>query len=123
MNGRDETLSALQVVVALFQKLNEQGISYCHWKSTYRLPQALSGHTDVDILVGRSHGKHFREIVYQSDFKLVLSDPQRQLPAVEDYLGFDTLSGGLVHLHVHYRLVLGEQHVKNYLIHLEKSYL
>lgn len=123
VNGRDETLSALQVVVALFQKLNEQGISYCHWKSTYRLPQALSGQTDLDILVDRSYGRRFREILYQCDFKPVLSGPQRQLPAVEDYLGFDTLTGGLVHLHVHYRLVLGEQHVKNYCIPLEKSYL
>jgi thymidylate kinase len=123
MNGRDETFSALQVVVALFQKLNEQGVSYCHWKSTYRLPQALGGQTDLDILVGRGHGQQFREIVYHCGLKPVLSDPRRQFPAIEDYLGFDTLTGGLVHLHVHYRLVLGEQRVKNYCIPLENSFL
>jgi thymidylate kinase len=42
---------------------------------------------------------------------------------MEDYLGYDRESGLLVHLHVHYQLILGETFVKNYRLPLERSFL
>jgi thymidylate kinase len=113
----------LQAVAGLFEKFNEQGIRYCHWKSTHGIPYAMSGQTDLDILVDRSHSQRFKEILYQLDFKPFVSDPRRQFPAIEDYLGFDQTTGHLIHLHIHYRLVLGEQYVKNYYLPLEQSFL
>jgi thymidylate kinase len=123
MKPSDTPLIPLQAVVGLFEKLNEQGIRYCHWKSTHGIPYALNGRTDLDLLIDRSHGQCFKEILYQLDFKPFVSDPRRQFPAIEDYLGFDQATGSLIHLHLHYRLVLGEQYVKNYYLPLEKSFL
>lgn len=113
----------LTLLVALFHALNEQAIRYCHWKSNLNLDQSMRGLTDLDLLVDRSHVLHFRKVLVQHDFKSVQSPPRKQYPAMEDYLGFDRESGRLIHLHVHYQLILGEQYVKNYHLPLEKAFL
>lgn len=107
----------------LFDRLNEQGIEYCHWKSNRNLDRALSGLTDLDLLVERSQSQHFKEILHQCGCKPIVSPPGKQYPAIEDYLGYDTDSGRLFHLHVHYQLILGEQFVKNYRLPLERKFL
>ena len=38
---------------------------------------------------------------------------------MEDYLGFDYPTGKLIHLHVHYSLILGQKYIKNHLLPLE----
>lgn len=113
----------LGLLVSLFQALNEQGIRYCHWKSNLNLDRSLRGQTDLDLLVDRSHGLRFREVLLGYDFKPVQSPCHKQYPAMEDYLGFDRDSGELIHLHVHFQLVLGEQFVKNYRLPLEQAFL
>jgi thymidylate kinase len=118
-----EGAAPLQVLARLFERLNEHGIRYCHWKSTHALPKAMSGRTDLDLLVDRDDSGHFKSILHQLDYKPFLSHPHRQFPAIEDYLGFDAQTGRIVHLHIHYRLVLGEQFVKNYYLPLERTYL
>jgi thymidylate kinase len=123
MSIDQQTFTALPIVVLLFQELNDQAIRYCHWKSTHSLPRAMSGKTDLDLLIERGDSRRFKGLLYQLDFKPFVSDPSRQFPAIEDYLGFDEQTGGLVHLHIHYRLVLGEQYVKNYYLPLEQPFL
>jgi hypothetical protein len=110
-------------VVDLFQSLTEQRIGYCHWKSNWHLERSLRGLADLDLLVERGDSSRFRELLCQHDFKLALSPPLKQYPAMEDYLGYDRESGLLVHLHVHYQLILGERSVKNYRLPLEQSFL
>lgn len=114
---------ALQAVIDLFDHLNAEGIRYCHWKSNCRLALALAGRTDLDLLIDRADSRRFKEILYQHDFKPFVSSPRRQFPAIEDYLGFDRETGRLIHLHIHYRLILGEEYVKNYYLPLERSFL
>lgn len=114
---------ALPVVATLFAQLNDAGIRYCHWKSTHGLARAMRGDTDLDLLVDRVDSQRFKDLLYRFDFKPFLSHPSRQFPAIEDYLGFDAQTGELVHLHIHYRLVLGEQYAKNYYLPLEQAFL
>ena len=121
--NRAEGDGPLTLLVALFQALNEQAIRYCHWKSNLALDRSMRGLTDLDLLVDRSHGLRFREVLVQHDFKSVQSPRRKQYPAMEDYLGFDRESGRLIHLHVHYQLILGEQYVKNYHLPLEQVFL
>jgi len=104
----------LDLLINFFTQLNTESIRYCHWKSTCRLADGLAGNTDLDLLLDRTQSQQLRQILAHLDFKPVLSAPHRQFPAIEDYLGMDRASGRLAHLHVHYRLVLGEQYVKNY---------
>jgi thymidylate kinase len=113
----------LGLIVRLFEALNDQEISYCHWKSNWHLDRSLRGLTDLDLLVERSESLRFRELLCQHGYKLMVSPPLKQYPAMEDYLGYDRESGLLVHLHVHYQLILGEQSVKNCRLPLERGFL
>jgi thymidylate kinase len=119
MTNNDQRLEPLELVNDLFKVLNERGIRYCHWKSTFGLSKGMSGETDLDLLVARSHQRLFVEILLEHNFKPFNPDPSRQYSGIVDYLGFDEESGKLVHLHVHYHLVLGEQYIKNYQLPLE----
>jgi thymidylate kinase len=118
-----ENSFSLEALAKLFQALHQQGVRYCHWKSNLRLEQALSGQTDLDLLVDRKHSQLFRRILTEYNIKPIVSAPGKHYPAIENYLGFDPASGKLFHLHVHYQLVLGEQFVKNYRLPLETYFL
>ncbi len=120
---KTEQTAELEILSQLFQGLNAQAVRYCHWKSTHNLDKALRGGTDLDLLVDRADATRFREMLLGWGFKPFVSAPRRQYPAVEDYIGFDPQIGALVHLHVHYRLVLGDQYTKNYVLPLEHIFL
>ena len=83
----------------------------------------MRGETDLDLLVDREHSVTFRQILQEHHIKPFHPAPGRHFPAVENYLGFDDVTGRLFHLHVHYQLVLGEQFVKNYRLPLEDHFL
>ncbi len=114
---------ALATVMALFAALNREGIRYCHWKSNLRLARGLSGGTDLDILVDPDDAARFQAHLGPLRIRRMLAPPGKRYPGIEDYLGFDPAGGALFHLHVHYRLVLGEQFVKNYQLPLEERFL
>lgn len=113
----------LHMLTEFFRCAYEQEIPYCYWKSTHALERALGGKTDLDLLVDRRYAQPFRQLLSQFDFQTLRSPAHRQFPALEDYLGFDALTGNLAHLHVHYRLVLGQEFVKNYSLPLERAFL
>lgn len=119
----EEAMPGVQAIQELFQTLNESAVRYCHWKSNLRLLSGLYGRTDLDLLVDPANSQTFRQILAEHDIKRMLAPPGKRYPGLEDYLGMDQNSGRLFHLHVHYRLVLGEQFVKNYGLPLEQVFL
>ncbi len=110
-------------VTGVFQALNRHGVRYCHWKSNLRLEHGLRGQTDLDLLVDPAHSQILKQVFDEHNVKPILTAPGKAYPAIENYLGFDSASGKLFHLHVHYQLVLGEQFVKNYRLPLEARFL
>ena len=116
-------MEPLTILSELFQQLNAAGIRYCFWKSTHGLDDALRGEGDLDLLVDRMDATRLRAMILDRDFKPFVSAPQRQFPAVEDYLGFDRRAGRIVHLHLHYRVIIGGHYTKNYVLPLEASFL
>jgi thymidylate kinase len=117
------TGGALETTAALFAELNEEGIRYCHWKSNLRLARGLLGKTDLDLLIDPADAERFQRQLRHFDIRRVLAPPGKRYPSIEDYLGFDRATGVMFHLHVHYRLVLGQQFVKNYSLPLEQRFL
>lgn len=113
----------LTTVRALFDALNRAAIRYCHWKSNVRLIDAINGRTDLDLLVDPTQERQFRRILARHHVVRVLAPVGKRYPRLEDYLGYDAESGLQFHLHVHYRLILGEQFVKNYELPLERPFL
>ena len=60
-------------------------------------------------------------ILAELEFKRFSAVPSRAYPGIEDYLGMDRATGTLVHLHVHYRLTLGERYIKGYRLPWEEE--
>lgn len=113
----------LLAVKKLFETLHRRGILYCHWKSNLRLPAAIEGKTDLDLLIDSRQQQAFKQILCDRGIKRIMAAPGKKYSGLEDYLGLDTESGRQFHLHIHYQLVLGEQFVKNYHIPLETEFL
>ena len=113
----------LRVCQRLFQQLNQEGLRSCHWKSNEHLLEALAGETDLDLLVAPEECNRFGRILDALDFKRICSPVEKRYPGLEDHLGFDEETGALVHLHVHYALILGQQHRKNHRLPIESAVL
>jgi hypothetical protein len=112
-------LDLLEIVRSLFTALNAAGISYLHWKSNEHLPAALRGETDLDLLVDPEDRARFEQVLREHRFVRMLPPKARAIPGLDSHLGFDRATGALVHLDVHYRLILGEQLIKNHHLPLE----
>lgn len=104
----------LRLTADVLAALRERGIGVVHWKSNEHLPAALLGDTDLDLLVDPDDQERFVDVVSDLGFLPLEPPRERRLPGLESYLGFDEMSGKLVHLDVHYRIVLGEQLIKNH---------
>lgn len=110
----------LALVSELFEALADDDISYVHWKSNEHLAASLTGDTDFDLLVDRDQRSRFESVLEGLGFVPLLPQRGRVVPGVEGWLGFDADRGTLVHLDVHYDLVLGERLVKNHHLPLER---
>lgn len=120
---RADVVTPLPLIADLLAALHRRGVRYCHWKSTPSIGVALQGRTDLDLLVDRRHGSEFATTIRQVGFKPFISSAARRFPGVEDHIGHDEGSGRLVHLHVYFQLILGEEHVKNHRLPLEQAFL
>lgn len=113
----------LDLVERLCMTLRTTGVRYCHWKSNEALDRSMSGDNDLDLLVARSHQQSFVEVLARLGFKAAYLPDAREIPAVRHYYGLDEDSGRLVHVHAHFRLVLGDDTTKNYWLPIEEAYL
>ena len=107
----------------LVENLNNKGLRYCHWKSNLSLTQALSGKTDVDLLIDRTDADLFRGIMGQLCFRPAIAKEVSSFPSVEHYFALDEESGELVHVHAYFRVITGESLVKNYRLPVEAMLL
>jgi thymidylate kinase len=126
-SGADTTEGAgvqpLELVEQLCAHLADRGVQYCHWKSNEALAKTLTGENDLDLLVARSDQGRFLEVLAQLGFKAATLPAPREVPAVGHYYGLDRPTGRLVHVHAHFRLVLGDDTTKNFWLPIEKPYL
>jgi len=118
-----DVATELGVLRGLFKRFDTDAIRYCHWKSNQHLHASLVGKTDVDILVDRRAIVPLTRILGETNFKRFVVNPGRGYPGIEDYVGFDTATGTLTHLHVHYQLTLGEKFLKGHRLPWEELFL
>jgi thymidylate kinase len=111
------------LVAALSLALESDGISYCHWKSNAAIDRSLSAENDLDLLVERDQIPEFRRLLDNLGFIPVLIQRAPQVVDTEDFFGFDAETDRFVHVHAHYRLVLGHDRTKNYRVPIEQAYL
>lgn len=112
----------LRKIDLFFSCLNNNNVNYCHWKSNTDLARTLCGKSDIDLLVDRHDRTVLASIIQKFDMVKAVAPLRKDMPGMEDYVGFDEESGKLFHLHLHYVLILGEKYVKNHIWNIE-SYL
>lgn len=103
-----------RIVRELTSALQTARLSYCHWKGNARLQEAVVGLRDLDILVDREGALGLSEILATVGFKRFASSPWEAVPALEDYIALDADTGRLLHLHLHYRLTVGDRLLSGY---------
>ena len=119
----DDKGEALTLVRALCRELEERCVRYCHWKSNDALARSATAENDLDLLVSARDEGAFREILARLGFRSGVAPAAHAMPGVVDYYGYDVDAGVLVHVHAHYRLIIGDDRTKNYHLALESLYL
>ena len=112
----------LQLILSLGDRLEEAGVSCCHWKSNAAIARSLRGENDLDLLVARRDVRQFAEVLAQLGFARTYRRHAAS-PGIESFYGLDTAAGRLVHVHAHYQLVVGDDRTKNYRLPVEEAYL
>lgn len=106
-------MSELRIVRDLLNELNKN-VEYCHWKSNQHFSKALQGIDDLDILINRNNTNELLIILSKLNFKHFYTPAARTYVGIEDWMGFDEDTGKIIHLHLHYNLVVGEKHLKGF---------
>jgi len=109
----------LRTLRTLFDALQGAGVRYCHWKSNWKLVEALRGERDLDLLVHRGDASRFLSVVGAVGCKPGRSDGH---PSLCHYYGFDEESGRVFDLHVYHRIITGGT-IKEYHLPLENALL
>ena len=115
--------ATLNLIYKLCKTLQAEEIVYCHWKSNAALDRSARGENDLDLLVNRADGQQFTEILHRLGFKEAKARPDKQLPGVLDFYGYDDQADRIVHVHAHYQLILGHDAAKNYRLPIEEPFL
>src|SRR5215213_6844361 len=68
----------IPLVARLCQKLAERKVSYCHWKSNWKLDEWLTGEGDLDLLVDRKDASAFTSVVTGLGFKQAQATRDRE---------------------------------------------
>ena len=122
-NEKESQQTVLPLVRKLCQTLEAEKINYCHWKSNEALSRSASGENDLDLLVSRTDAERFHEILFRLGFRQAQENEDSRLPGILNYYGYDAAADRLIHVHLHYQLVLGNDLSKNYHIPVERAYL
>ena len=104
----------LDVCKQLFHQWNDQEIKYCHWKSNEHLMEGLDGETDLDVFVAPSDKEKAEAILIHCRYIECLTQKGHRYPNVCEWIGFDTATGRLVHVHLHYQIITGTRYCKEY---------
>lgn len=99
--------------------LHEHNILYCHWKSNQHVCDAMTSIDDLDILVSAHDAEKLLGLLPEAGYKRFLLPENRRYEGIEDFLGYDADTGRFSHLHLHYRLTLGEKHLKGFQLPFE----
>jgi len=121
--GQDAETCACAALRACLEELARARVRHCSWKSNDHLLAALAGETDLDLLVDAHHAGTFVAVASGQGLKPVVPPAAAAYPAMQHYLGLDQESGRLFHLHLHFRLVLGQRYTKNHHLPVERQLL
>ncbi|SFU66115.1 hypothetical protein [Butyrivibrio sp. M55] len=111
------------IMFKLFNDLNNSEIRYCHFKSNQHIRQSFAAASDFDLLVDKKDKARVNAFFVDYGVKRFESPIVNNYPDVENWLCFDDVTGNIYHIHLHYALITGTTHAKEYELGLEKILL
>jgi energy-coupling factor transporter ATP-binding protein EcfA2 len=112
---------ALPLVIKLHEHMCNRNINYCHFKSNEHLNAAVNGDTDLDLLFDYNQHEKVSEVLISLGFQKFKTVWFASYPFVEDYIAINR--GKVVHVHAHFKLILGESKVKSYIFPWDEEIL
>lgn len=114
----------LPLIEKFLKALESEGVAYCHWKSNFFMARAAQGEDDLDLLISHKSRQAFLGVLNRYGFKEAwVPKGMKKIPGILSYYGYDEPTGRLVHVHIHYKLILGHDMTKNYHLPIETIYL
>ena len=123
LTRQQEEILTQSLIQVLINRFNQEGITYCHWKSNIDLAKTLKGELDIDLLVSNDSLACVTDILMQLGFKQAVSRWEPTSPGIFHYYGFDPNQNDLVHLHMFTRALTGESFLKSHLLPFEEMLL
>lgn len=114
---------ALSDLSAIFAEATGEGIRFCSWKSNQHVAAGLAGDTDVDLLVAPESVERLRAILRSRGCLEVAPPPDGNHPGMSHFVGKDSETSTLFHLHIQNRLILGQRYSKNHVLPLDETFL
>ena len=101
----------------------DAGVSCCQWKGAGKIARWGAGEGDIDLLVARTSSDALDAALAPLGFRKAVAPADRQAPGVVSFIGLDHDLGRLIHLHVHYKLILGRAGARQYHLPIEQAIL
>ncbi len=98
----------------LFSAWEGEDVRYSHWKSNEHLYEGLVGITDLDVLIDPEDRERAETVLRSLRFLQFRPQYGSDYPMVDDWIGCDTGTGRLIHIHLHYRIITGHMGMKEY---------
>lgn len=108
----NQTLSVENLATRLAKEAQDAGLILCHWKSNQRLYLSVQGKTDLDMSIPPEQEPRLRVLLKDLGFIEFRPRPWQHYPGVTDWLGADPVTGTMLHLHLHTRLLTGAKAIK-----------
>ena len=118
-----EEILSQSLTQELINRFNQEGVSYCHWKSNIDMAKTLEGELDIDLLVSNDSLARATDILTQLGFKQAAPRWGPNPPGIFHYYGYDPNQNDLVHLHMFARVLTGESFLKSHLLPFEEMLL
>ena len=110
-------------VLRLVEALEREGIAFCQWKGARALERALRGERDLDWLVRTSDWGRALRAIEAAGWKRALPRRGREEEGIAHFFAFDPTLDPLLHLHLHDRLLSGEDWINSHALPFGEDFL
>lgn len=91
----------------IFRSFNENKVIYCNWKGTSKIEEGLEGVSDIDVLMSDKDNILASQLLERAGFIKAKTQWIYRFKGIEDWIGMDKSTGKLIHIHLHYRMIVG----------------
>ena len=110
-------------VTRLVEALEREHLPFCQWKGAAALERALRGERDLDWLVRASDWQRALRVIEAAGWKRALPRRGDEEQGIAHFFAFEPALDPLLHLHLHDRVLSGEDWINSHALPLGEDFL